>query len=502
VKHSFNLISEGWIPVLGSEKPYGIRELLKNAHELGEIACDSPLTTVGVLRILLAILYRACGPADLSEWKSLWMTEQFPAEKVDAYLDKHEDKFDLFGEKPFFQVSKMQMNKCTPFTKLASELSTEGQKLLFEWQTTNGLKNASPAMAALRLIEMQCFGLGGGISADPVVDGETIKRPNFEDGPVARSISIWLTGKYLFHTLMLNMVPYSEPNKKNDLPCWEQDNIFDRLELKASGPLDRFTWQSRLILLEPETNNDQLLVRNMYFAQGRKADKDWMKSPDPMNIYYVDKKDGISFLRLNEGKSAWRDIHALLALDTERTKRNPIFANAAILVREKILPHDFIYNLNVVGMVTDQASISIRRHDKMSLPASLFVDEDLLQFANVAIQFSEVTASEINTRMRAVGEFYLPEKMPSRIRSAELTKFVNSIDSRPCYWSRLENAFTKFILALPRDDSAALQEWKKTVVSEAEVALREACEKLGNSTRAIRATAQISYKFYTEEKKK
>lgn len=57
----FNLIDEPWIPCIaldGQSIEYGIRDTLLKAHELREICDDSPLVTVALHRLLLAILYR------------------------------------------------------------------------------------------------------------------------------------------------------------------------------------------------------------------------------------------------------------------------------------------------------------------------------------------------------------------------------------------------------------------------------------------------------------
>ena len=71
----FNLIDEPWIPCIdlhGQRVEYGIRDTLLKAHELREICDDSPLVTVAIHRLLLAILYRAHeGPKGFGDWRRM-----------------------------------------------------------------------------------------------------------------------------------------------------------------------------------------------------------------------------------------------------------------------------------------------------------------------------------------------------------------------------------------------------------------------------------------------
>ena len=71
----FNLVDEKWIPCLiaGEKSPqeFSLREVLVQAHEISEIFDNSPLVTISLHRLLLAILHRNFGPASFSKWKEL-----------------------------------------------------------------------------------------------------------------------------------------------------------------------------------------------------------------------------------------------------------------------------------------------------------------------------------------------------------------------------------------------------------------------------------------------
>src|SRR5581483_3989392 len=106
---SFDLIDEPWLPCVrpdGAAVELGLRQALAGAHELGELYDPSPLVTVALHRLLLAILHRAYrGPAVPAAWRAIWNAGRFDPAVIDAYLDRWRHRFDLFDpERPFYQV--------------------------------------------------------------------------------------------------------------------------------------------------------------------------------------------------------------------------------------------------------------------------------------------------------------------------------------------------------------------------------------------------------------
>jgi len=133
----FNLIDEPWIPCidsLGKRVEYGIRDTLLKAHALREICDNSPLVTVAIHRLLLAILYRAyCGPQDFRSWRDLYGEGALSQEQLEGYLDKWRMRFDLASSSyPFFQIGQLETNNATSVNRLATECAND-------WQATNDL---------------------------------------------------------------------------------------------------------------------------------------------------------------------------------------------------------------------------------------------------------------------------------------------------------------------------------------------------------------------------
>lgn len=81
----FNLVDEKWIPCLMSgtytRKEFSLRECLLQAHDIQEVIHNSPLVTVALHRLLLAVIHAGfrldengqlhCGPRSFEEWKQL-----------------------------------------------------------------------------------------------------------------------------------------------------------------------------------------------------------------------------------------------------------------------------------------------------------------------------------------------------------------------------------------------------------------------------------------------
>ncbi|MCK4392068.1 type I-E CRISPR-associated protein Cse1/CasA, partial [Candidatus Bipolaricaulota bacterium] len=133
----FNLIDELWIPCIdlrGKQVEYGIRETLLKAHELREICDDSPLVTVAIHRLLLAILYRAHdGPRDFTAWKSMYSLGGFDEQVVGCYLAQWKNRFDIFSDdRPFYQMGSLETRIPVPVNRLATECASGNNATLFD----------------------------------------------------------------------------------------------------------------------------------------------------------------------------------------------------------------------------------------------------------------------------------------------------------------------------------------------------------------------------------
>lgn len=517
---SFNLLDEGWIPCVRRDgwrtEHLGIRDTLLRAHEFREICDPSPLVTVALHRLLLAALYRALEPLETDrQWKQLWRAGSLPADRIEVYLEKWRERFDLFGEEhPFYQTPRLQAKSASSVARLANELASGHNLTLFDHSFDDAGAAHTPAEAARFLVAHQAFAVALGSGGEPTLAGDAIQPPHTADGPLIRGLTISLAGDTLAETLLLNLVPAKITAE--DAPVWElspdkREASMDRREPGAKdnrhrtpprGLLDLFTWQSRRILLEPEPSDSATVVRSAHVTQGRSLDKDDPIPRDPMQAYRrTDKSEGFQPVRVVPEKATWRDLHALLASEGN-TKSPEALSLAARMVADGVLDRRRLYGVNAVGLASaggKAAKTLLWRHDRISLPAALLEDRDLMSYVRSAITDAEKMADDLSELVRHVCRLFLApnsDRPDGRKANADdLKRLASALNPQRSYWARLEEPFHRFLQDLPGGADAAIERWYEAVEGEARRSFQEACTALGTSALAIRAVAGVSDYF-------
>lgn len=519
----FNLIDEPWIPCIalnGECGEFGIRDALLKAHELREICDDSPLVTVAVHRLLLAILYRVHGgPQDFATWRRLYARGAFDASAVRTYLESWNSRFDLLDSRyPFYQMGGLTTAEPVSVYRLATECASGNNATLFDHSGDDEEAEWPLARVARQLVACQSFALGFGRGANANINGKDEAVPYSADAIALRGMSIWVQGPTLFDTLMINLIPTEDQS----LPPWElsdphqyRDRLSgkDRKAVASFGVVDRLTWQSRLVrlILNGAT------VSRIFFTQGRSADK---STGDPMKVYRVSKKEGISPLPLSSGKAAWRDAHSILTIPPPGgQERRPESFNLLARARaEEVIPPDRRFIVHVVGLASapnKAGKFLLWRHERMPVPAVLLEDVNLIERLGDLLQGAERAASELYDRAKRIGRFYkVPdEREPGKNEWDDINRIVEDIDPRPAYWARLEEHFFDLLENLPNDWDAnagdwktdgqqtATRAWRDAVKREASRALKESIRCLGTTARAIAAVARVRTDFTDDDLK-
>lgn len=513
---NFNLIDEPWIPCIdlqGRGVEYGIRDTLLKVHELREIFDNSPLVTVAIHRLLLAILYRAHdGQHDFQAWMDLYRNDGFDQNRVAKYLEKHVTRFNLVdGNYPFFQMAKLETKTPVSVTRLATECASGNNATLFDHTFDEEEAVWTAAQAARWLVGCQSFALGFGRSGDATINGAKETMPYSADAIALRGINIWLQGPILFDTLMINLIP--APANDNSLPPWELNDSHmhrDKLDGKTKkqiscfGIVDRFTWQSRLIRLLPENGG----FSRMYFTQGRSADK---SQGDPMKVYRMSKEEGVSALPLSSGKATWREAHSILTIPKANSKeQRPGCFNLLARARlDDAISPEKKFAVQVVGMASapkKAGKFLLWRHERMPVPVEILNDVNLIERLGGLLQNAEHASSELDHRTRRIARLYLKPDGQEPDKS-EVTKITESVDPRPSYWARMEKHFFELLEHLAEDwdtekegwkpdqEQKATNMWREQVKREARQALEESIRSLGTTARAIQAVARVSTEF-------
>jgi CRISPR system Cascade subunit CasA len=496
---NFSVLTDEWIPVRdknGVVRELSLAEVLLKAPDILELSDPSPLGQETQIRLLLAVLYRALDIKSKHDWMRLYEAKQFPADKLTAYFENWKDRFFLFGDKPLFQFKDFTTNKESALSKLAPEMVSGNNATLFDHREDNAGNAYSPAEAFRLLLVGQSRGVGGLLKASGVLGGKEFTHPSSTDGTIARGVTVWLSGDSLWETLMLNLVP-PERHNPNDLPCWEQEINEKHFESdQPEGVCDRFTYLSRMICLIPEeTDNGKVLVRRMYYTQGRAIARG---GRDLMQCYKTDDKNGQRVVLLSETKATWRDLSALLEINQGGDGRAVALGFIGRLCNDEIIPKDRKFRLQITGMASDKAKILLWRHDRVNLPANYLENADFVVTLTEHLQKAEDWAWKEKTslwsRTRTLcWHFLSPVKDMMSPDPKNVSALAEQLDPRRTYWARLETCLPELLERIPKgtaDETAVW--WNERIAESATEALKSAIERLGATPRAWRAQAAIN----------
>lgn len=277
---TFSLLTEPWIAVRladGSEDHLSLQQVFEGGATAVDIRGDSPTQDYAVLRVLLAVFWRAHGPSldvragetvDPDAWREdVWYgaLEGAPDTAVLEYLDRHRDRFDLLHPTtPFMQVADLDTEKGT--RQEVQRIVPEAESDYFTLRAGAGLHELSYAEATRWLIHTQAFdysGIKSGAIGDPRVKGG--KGYPIGQGWSGLTGGTTVIGPDLRRTLVLNTTERALGGGPTDRPVWERepDTAAERPVPVPGGAADLATWQSRRIRLFPDAGRiTSVLVSN------------------------------------------------------------------------------------------------------------------------------------------------------------------------------------------------------------------------------------------------
>lgn len=301
---TYNLIDRPCVLVEtedGTRQELSIREAFRQANHIRGIVGDEPLQTVALLRLFVAITYGAY-PEDsadnrgesIAQWEEMWrnLKQDGGDPRIDEYLTRYHDRFDLFdAEKPFMQVAGLRFKKPkrpsdTKFALMSKlRLSVPANDRAFSKAFSATL--ITPACAARNLIELQAWDVSGRKNSLDDRDGDIKVERNSPAGTgwCGNQLMIVLEGPSLADTIALNHAKLNAAAEagasdesfqwSDDRPLWERpvqdacgengycvDKVKDRNKKKDYDDLPRFmhgpatlmTWQTRRVLLHHDSH--------------------------------------------------------------------------------------------------------------------------------------------------------------------------------------------------------------------------------------------------------
>lgn len=491
---TFNLIDRQFIPCTTAAgfREFNLRDAVVDAHEIVELRDESPLVTLTLHRLMLAVLHRVFGPKSIAAWETLWTAGRFPAGELDAYFAQFHGRFDLFDDtRPFFQTPKLEITPRDGVNRLSPPVSGTNTSFLFSHVSDRDPPAVPVATAARWLIAHQ-------LTAGPGGRG-------YGASPLSRGIGLLVVGRTLFETLMLNFVRVKGnepiPTTSDDTPAWERRAVDDELPQVPDGYLDYLTWLPRRIRLDAPDDSQPELVRTMSYAAGRMF-RPAEGSPvyDPMLAYRVRADGGDTALQFDEDRALWRDSATLFATTAgERDRRPATLRELGALVAADVLPAGH-RKLAALGWCADNAKVFFWRHETIPLPLDYLANADLVNTLTEGIKLAEKVGDAVRFATAELAKYLLA---PATLKPDEKRKWqvVDAIAADRLYWSQLEPPFRTFMVALAAagDDggrAAELHKWfHQTLTRTARNSFAESAGQLDNSARVLRAVAIATQKL-------
>ena len=333
----YNLLDEPWIPVrllAGTIADVGLLELLRRTTEIADLACELPTQSIAIQRLVLAIAYRVAPPRDARDWVRQW-DEGAPTEQMIEYLERWRDRFYLFGGRfPFMQVADLRTAKdaVSGLEKLIADVPNGEQ--FFTTRHGRALACIPPSEAARWLVHAQAYDPSG-IRSGAVGDSQVKGGKGYPIGPswCGHLGLVWLKGKDLDETLVLNLVPADaaqlrgvESSTEWGACSWEDSEAESAVRgdyslLDPSGtPRDisiprLLTWHSRRVRLVGNREG----VTGVVLAQGDKLAPQQMHRYEPQSLWRYStpqskkfKQDVYMPRKYEAGRALWRNLPGTL----------------------------------------------------------------------------------------------------------------------------------------------------------------------------------------------
>jgi CRISPR system Cascade subunit CasA len=478
---SFNLIDEPWVPCVtreGAVTYQGLLTTLADAGRLAEVRDASPLVTVALHRLLLAVLHRVFGPESPEAWADLWQkgAGRFDAGKLADYLRKPSvyPRFDLFEPRhPFYQTGSLPLGApdgktgrpkfVKPVWQMAHELAYSDSMNLFAHFMESDWETRPAAEAARWLVAFQAFALGGLITTE---EGRKARDGSADAGQLVKSAVVIARGDNLFQTLMLNLVHYSAEDEAPfsfkagaDRPAWERDDEPRPEDRRYDGYLDLLTWQSRRVKLvaEPSPQGHPPGVAGVVAMKGFQLPDDYWRFGYETMVGFVPSKDAKGRqdpwppLGFRAGRDLWRDSYALFQAAAPDCRRPSSISWLSELREGGHLPRKQV-QLSVGGMAADRAKIFLWRHETLPLPLAYLDEPRLVESLKLALVLAEMVAAEaLRPAAWAAAACWLTANPDMKPDTERVRAVVDSFAPDRLYWSRLEPPFRELLLAIAAD---------------------------------------------------
>ena len=426
----FNLLDEPWIPVRlfdGTVTEVGLLELLRRTTDIADLACELPTQSIAIQRLVLAVAYRVAPPGDARDWARQW-DDGAPTEQMIEYLEQWRDRFYLFGGRfPFMQVADLRTAKdsVSGLEKLIADVPNGEQ--FFTTRHGHALACIPPSEAARWLVHAQAYDPSG-IRSGAVGDSQVKGGKGYPIGPswCGHLGLVWLKGKDLDETLVLNLIPADAAGLRGvdsstewGACSWEASepetsargdySLLDPAGTPRELSIPRIlTWHSRRIRLVGDSSG----VTGVVLAQGDKLAPQEMRLYEPQSLWRYSTPQSKKFKtdvymprKFKTGRALWRNLPGTLPTVTtvqgvdKQTKQE--FLPSATL--------SFHYQLDNASIQTTYPkviriqAVGVTYGPKEATFEDIYSDELTLSVAVMRVEHEDLSA-EIDRQVRLTEE--------------------------------------------------------------------------------------------------
>lgn len=506
-KPSFNLWNEPWIGVenlTGQVETLSVQGALTAAQEYRSLSDPSPLTVVGIHRLLVAVLQFIYKPQHNSDLRAIWRSGAFSDPMIDAFGHTYAERFDLFSEtEPFFQSADIPLapGKDVKSVAYLSEEIPSGTAVTHFRHGADAECLFCPACCARGLVVIPAFATSGGSGIKPSING-------------VPPLYIIPGGRTLFESLAASLtVPVFQPrvaSRTQDNVWWGREPLVQRgMEALDVGYLHSLTFAARRVRLHPQFVDMPCTrcgakslwgVGRISFEMGEQRPKDAPFWFDPFAAYRI-SEDKPRPIRPEEGKAAWREfaamflIHSLANSDSTQSKRPSVLDQIAALELDL---DQAACQFRCVGLRTDmKAKIFEWVEAGFDVPPSLLRDENAGLEVQAAVDFAVDCTNILTSNFR--------KYFAGSSRKYERNRGVR-MQMEASVWSALAAPFRNFVLHIADAEtrSEAQRQWAESVIRQARLSFQRALEFLDEraETLSLRVQAEKWCVIKLSEKRK
>jgi CRISPR system Cascade subunit CasA len=530
VTQTFNLTTDPWINVIDSQtdtvQTVSLLDLFANAQQYRGLAGEMRSQDLAILRFLLAILatvysrYNVNGDSyewlaideatmqvqeavdeddfrrkDLfGTWRELYDQGHFTT-RISDYLHRYQARFDFFGDTPFYQVSAQDYDALVPENKRVANnngtvaikqinrlISESANSPAIFAPKTDAAKNQLPLPELVRwVIGYQNF--TGVTDKTKIVTDDKFSTPA---GWLYRLGPVYIQGRTLFETLMLNLTLASDDAYVVQKPVWEYASVTDyvaerRRLLPPTNIAGLYTVWSRLLHIKwseagvptifsagiPMFANENTFIEPMTV---------WRRDTSGNKQDYRPAVKGIRSL----GIAMWRNFGQYVAfIDTDDVHEPGVVTWLHQLQRKHLVADELPVTLATAALISDgnatsQAPVA-EVVDDMTIASEVLFDVDQDQFWPLRIE------KTIGLTQQIAKDYWFFVKQIATIRNLNGNEFANREQGK--FYDRLNEPFKTWLAGLTAQDDRDIKiiAWKRQlrqlVLARAQELLAEATNR-------------------------